>query len=164
MTALQLRQKQATVLENWKQKLEARDKETNAELRTAISGEITTLMNEHNRLSEEIRQADAFETAEKANADQHLQNQDRRGARNPLTPEEKVAKQFSLLRAAQNVSTGKKQLEGVEQEMYDEANTEAQRSGVSLSGEIRVPSFLMKNEKRDITAGTASQGWQHHRN
>ena len=145
MTALQLRQKQATVLENWKQKLEARDKETNPELRTAISAEITTLMNQHNALSEEIRQAEAFEAAEKANANDHLQNQDRRGAKNPLTEEQKVAQKFSLLRAAKSV-TSKQPMEGAEKEMFDEANIEAQRSGVSLSGEIRVPSFLMKNE------------------
>ncbi len=157
--ALELRQKAGEALDTWKAALEARDK-AKPEEREAKSAAVDAAKTEYDRLTKELRDQEAFEAAERSAAGSHLADQDRRQGRaagDGATPEEKMRKQFSLLRAVRTV-TDKRALDGAELEMYQEADKEARASGVSLTGEIRMPSFLMKAETRDMTAGTAGQG------
>ena len=152
--ALELRQKAATALDAWKSALEARDKASSPEERTAKTTEVDDKQKAYEAIQTELRQQEAIEAAEKAQADD---TQKRSGRQNPgenLTPEQKISKRFSLVKAIRSAAT-KKPLDGAELEMYQEADREAREANVSLTGDIRVPSFIM--EQRDITA-TGSSG------
>jgi len=72
--------------------------------------------------------------------------------------EKKIVKRFSFLKAIESRLNGKP-LEGLEREMHEEAVREARQSGTVIQG-IGVPSFFFNRnpEKRDLTAGTTTEG------
>lgn len=156
--SLELRQKLGKTLDEWKAAMEARDAETNPDERAKKETEVQRLKALHARQKSEVATQEAFEAEEKEAAGDNLRDQDRRGgASGQQTPEEKARKEFRLLRALKTIAD-KRSLDGIELEMYQEANREARESGVALSGDIRIPSFIMTTEKRDMVAGTAGQG------
>ena len=66
---------------------------------------------------------------------------------------QRISSDYSLMRAIRMAAKGK-ELDGLEGEMAQEARREAQRSGLTLSGNLQIPGML----KRELTAGTASEG------
>lgn len=161
--ALELRQQLGKVLDEWQNAITARDAETDPEKRKNLNEKVKEYQKRHQELKEEVAQAETFEAAQAEAAGAHLRDQDRRGgASGPQTPEQQAAKRFSLIRAM-NLVVNKRALDGIEKEMFEEADKEARESKVSLSGDIRIPSFLTRNghqaaEKRDIVADTDGQG------
>ena len=79
---------------------------------------------------------------------------DQRRSQETETPEDKASKQYSLLRAISLTSRGK-QLDGIEAEMHQEAQTEIRDAGLTMEGNLQVPSMVFK---RDLTAGTTTAG------
>lgn len=83
------------------------------------------------------------------------------------TPEEKVAKQFSFVRALSGLKAGK--VTGIEKEMSDEASLELKSGGVSSTIEgVGIPSFLINikgtnvlGQKRDLTSGGTATGLEY---
>lgn len=63
---------------------------------------------------------------------------------------------YSFLKAIRAKVEGRS-LEGIEAEMHQEAVKEARLNGLSVSG-IGIPSIVLGAEKRDLTAGTDSEG------
>lgn len=154
--ALELRQKAASALDAWKSALEARDRATSPEERTAKTTEVDAKKAAYDAIKTELRQAEELEAAETEAAGNHAPDKGRRSQGPSETPEEKVAKRFSIVRAIRAATT-KKGLDGVELEMFQEADNEARQAGVSLTGDVRVPGFILKPERRDLTA-TGSSG------
>ena len=76
---------------------------------------------------------------------------------NKVNDEQRVKKGYSFLRAA-NLIANNKNLDGLELEMHQEAEREFKQAGISASGNLYIPKMIVKSEKRDMTAGTASQG------
>jgi len=76
---------------------------------------------------------------------------------NKISDEQRVKKNYSFLRAA-NLVANNKNLDGLELEMHQEAEREFRQAGISASGNLYIPKMIVKSEKRDMTAGTASQG------
>ncbi len=76
---------------------------------------------------------------------------------NKVNDEQRVKKSYSFLRAA-NLIANNKNLDGLELEMHQEAEREFKQAGISASGNLYIPKMIVKNEKRDMTAGTASSG------
>lgn len=86
---------------------------------------------------------------------------------NPITvnviPERKpdtegqLRKDFRLIEAMKMVADGRA-LTGRPAEAAQEADKEARELGVSLSGNIRIPGWLARAEKRDMTVGTTTAG------
>jgi HK97 family phage major capsid protein len=65
---------------------------------------------------------------------------------------------FSLLKAVRDAAEGRSQT-GFEAEMQQEAEKEARASGISMSGSVRIPSFVANPEKRtDMVVGTTTVG------
>lgn len=153
-TLIELRQKAGAALDEWKK---AQEERSNAapEAREAATQKVEAAKTKYDNLMADVRSQEAIEAAEREDAGRFIREADRRGGRDQSTPEEKASKRFSLLRALNTVAS-KRSLDGVEREMFEEATREAQRSGVALSGDIRMPSFML--EKRDLTAGTDGQG------
>ena len=153
-TLIELRQKAGAALDEWKK---AQEERSNAapEAREAATQKVDAAKTKYDNLMADVRSQEAIEAAEREDAGRFIREADRRGGRDQSTPEEKASKRFSLLRALNTVAS-KRSLDGVEREMFEEATREAQRSGVALSGDIRMPSFML--EKRDLTAGTEGQG------
>lgn len=154
--SLQLRQSAATVLTEWRDALTALDAEQDATKKGELRTKAADLQKRHADLQDQIANAEALEAAE-ARAAEQSQN-----TRQPRTPrpseEERASRQFSLIRAIANSAAGRQQ-DGIEAEMYQEADIEAQRSGVSLSGTVRMPAFLaMGVQQRDMTASVATEG------
>ncbi len=112
---------------------------------------IDTLKKEARNLLTDI---DTQELLEKDQEERAKAESNKRKSENKETEEKKVAKRFSFLRAIKLANEGK-QLDGVEAEMYQEATSEARESGITLSGQVRVPAFM---QKRDMTAGTTTEG------
>ncbi len=83
------------------------------------------------------------------------------------TPEEKVAKQFSFIKALSGLKNGK--VTGIEKEMSEEASNELKSAGVSSTIEgVGIPAFLVnikgKNvlgQKRDLTSGGTATGLEY---
>lgn len=71
----------------------------------------------------------------------------------------KLSRRFRLLRAIDLAAKGKG-LDGVEMEMYKEAEHEARELGLNIEGNVAVPSWMIRagGERRDLTAGTTTQG------
>lgn len=161
---LELRQKAGQALDTWKAALEERTNANTTEERSAKSEAVKTAQAAYEQLMQVVRDAEAFETAEKADAATNLRTQDRRGGRNDgLAPEEKVRKQFRLLEAVNEAAYGKA-LTGIAAEMDQEGKKEARQSNMDGAGlgNLTLPSFLMYQgsgqERRDITATTTTTG------
>jgi len=60
--------------------------------------------------------------------------------------EEKALRSYSVVKAIHDASEGRQQ-EGLEKEMYEEAEKEARENGISLSGHVRIPSLFMQRKK-----------------
>ena len=75
------------------------------------------------------------------------------------TPEAKASEQYSFMRAIRMAASGKA-LDGIEAEMSQEAEKEFRASGITPTGNLFIPSMLTKRgmERRDMTAGTTTQG------
>lgn len=74
--------------------------------------------------------------------------------------ENQIRKDFRLIEAMRSVSD-QAPLTGLALEMFQEADKEARALGVSLSGNVRVPGWLARGEKkeqRDMTVGTTTAG------
>ena len=156
--ALELRQQAGVAFDKWKSALEARDKVTDPEARAAEANKVKAARAEYDRLMEETRDAEALEAVELENAKTDISNQDRRGARRPgESEEEKVRKNYSLLRAL-NMAQGGKALDGLEGEMAQEADREARNAGLSLSGVVRIPGMLRNEQRADLSVGTNTAG------
>lgn len=97
--------------------------------------------------TEQLLQEKATQVAEQRATDQ-------RRSQVKETPEDKAAKNFSLLRAINLTSRGKS-LDGLEREMHEEAQREMREAGVTPEGNLHVPSMVFK---RDMTAGTDTAG------
>ena len=80
-----------------------------------------------------------------------------RGNENKVSDEQRVKKSYSFLRAA-NLIANNKSLDGLELEMHQEAEREFKQAGISASGNLYIPKMIVKNEKRDMTAGTSTAG------
>lgn len=104
--------------------------------------------------AEEInaREADVLlriKMAEKVDADQReaakekAKKIDREGRK---TEEEKALRSYSVTKAIRDASEGRQQ-EGLEKEMAEEADKEARENGISLSGQVRIPSLFMQRKK-----------------
>lgn len=91
---------------------------------------------------------------EKADQVARQRANDQRRSQEPETPESKASKQYSLLRAISLTSRGK-QLDGIEAEMHQEAQKEIRDAGLTMEGNLQVPSMVFK---RDLTAGTTTAG------
>lgn len=78
----------------------------------------------------------------------------KRVAQPKKTEEERVAEKFSFLEAIRQAQTGK--VEGVIAEVTQEAQHEARSMGLSLSGQVAMPSSFMQVQSRAQTAGTAA--------
>ena len=76
---------------------------------------------------------------------------------NKVNDEQRVKKSYSFLRAA-NLIANNKSLDGLELEMHQEAEREFKQAGISASGNLYIPKMIVKNEKRDMTAGTSTAG------
>lgn len=57
------------------------------------------------------------------------------------TPEEKIAKRFSITETIRNIKAGKDKVEGVTREIHQEAEKEAREAGVNLQG-VGLPQFI----------------------
>lgn len=62
------------------------------------------------------------------------------------TEEEKALRSYSVTKAIRDASEGRQQ-EGLEKEMAEEADKEARENGISLSGQVRIPSLFMQRKK-----------------
>lgn len=60
--------------------------------------------------------------------------------------EEKAVRSYSVTKAIRDASEGRQQ-SGLEAEMAQEAEKEARESGISLSGQVRIPSLFMQRKK-----------------
>ena len=76
---------------------------------------------------------------------------------NKVNDEQRVKKSYSFLRAA-NLIANNKNLDGLELEMHQEAEREFKQAGISASGNLYIPKMIVKSEKRDMTAGSATAG------
>lgn len=63
---------------------------------------------------------------------------------------------YSFVKVSRSLMAGGS-LDGLEREMNEEAQIEARANGFSIEG-VGVPSVVFQGEKRDMTAGTGSQG------
>jgi len=162
--AIELRQDLGKALDEWEAAMTRRDAETDAEKRKALNENVKTLQERHAELKSQVAQAEAFEAAQAESAGRQHRDQERtqgsagRGSDNP----DAVKKRYSILRAIRNIAEGR-QHEGIEAEMFQEADREARSAGVSLSGTIRIPGMLsrMSNEyekRADLSVGTTTAG------
>lgn len=74
--------------------------------------------------------------------------------RSKPSPEARLQKDFSILRAIKLHADGKP-LDGAEAEVQKEAEAEAKRLGIAIQG-IGLPSSMMKVESRDLESSTAA--------
>lgn len=124
-----------------------------AEMRALVSN---TALNadEFKAKAEDVnaREADVLlriQLAEKVDAEQReaaKEKAKRLDRQSRETEEEKVIRSFSFTKAIRDASEGRAQ-EGLEKEMYTEAEKEARENGISLSGQVRVPSLLMQRKR-----------------
>ena len=102
-----------------------------------------------------------------AQKEENIRIQRAQNSVNTTTPEEKVAKQFSFIKALSGLKNGK--VDGIEKEMSEEASHELKSAGVSSTIEgVGIPAFLVnikgKNvlgQKRDLTSGGTGTGLEY---
>lgn len=90
-----------------------------------------------------IKMAEKVDAEQRESAKEKAKKIDRQSRQ---SEEEKVIRSFSFTKAIRDASEGRAQ-EGVQKEMYEEADHEARQNGVSLSGHVRVPSLLMQRKR-----------------
>lgn len=69
----------------------------------------------------------------------------------------KISKKYSVAKAIQTVND-RKQIEGVELEMLQEAKTEAKEAGVTFSGNIGIPAKFISIQKKTSLLDVATEG------
>ena len=159
--ALQLRQKAGELLNAWQKAMEMRDGTTDAEQRKAKNADVDTAKAAYDQIQQELRDAESIEAAQTAAAGEHAIRQRQNGQPGPAGGEQrdisKIRAEYSIMRAMRNASQGKA-LEGLEKEMFEEADKEARAVGVALSGTIRIPSMLKPEQRADLSVGTTTAG------
>lgn len=156
LTAHEMRDKYAELVEEMDVMVEIA-KEEKRELSEKEQARIEEIESKLGELEHQIEVKDRLEKrlAKKAESDK---KEDIRHKREKQTEDQNVVKRYNLLRAL-NMQMRGKHLDGVEGEMHQEAEREAQRSNISLDG-FGIPQMFFKprNQQRDLTAGTANQG------
>lgn len=165
--SLEMRNKLGDILDRWQAAMTVRDAENDPDKRAAAQTKVDELKSEHTRAKSELADQEALEAAQTEAAGNHLRDQDRRSggtAGRGTDNADSARKRYSLLRAIRSVAEGK-QLDGIEAEMYEEANNEARNAQVSLSGTIRIPGMLSRMEhlsnreqRADLSVGTTTAG------
>ena len=159
--ALQLRQKAGELLNAWQKAMELRDGTTDAEQRKAKNIEVESAKAAYDQIQVELRDAESMEAAQTLAAGEHARTQRSVGQPGPAGGElrdlNKIRQQYSMVRAMRMASQGK-QLEGLEAEMFQEADREARAAGISLSGSIRIPNIMQPEQRADLTVGTNTAG------
>jgi HK97 family phage major capsid protein len=121
----------------------------------------TTAKDEISGLNDELESALTLEAEEMQAAQREAEQRGKAPSTGGQQREEdKIKKQYSLLRAI-NLATQGKSLDGLEKEMQQEAEREARASGLNTSGQIQIPAMLSRSfnpERRDMTAGTTTAG------
>jgi HK97 family phage major capsid protein len=121
----------------------------------------TTAKDEISGLNDELESALTLEAEEMQAAQREAEQRGKAPSTGGQQREEdKIKKQYSLLRAI-NLATQGKSLDGLEKEMQQEAENEARASGLNTSGQIQIPAMLSRSfnpERRDMTAGTTTAG------
>ena len=146
----ELKQQRSGKLDKIQNILDAAKAEENRSLTDDERTTIEALKREAKNLLSDI---DTQELLEKEQEERAKSESTKREKQPKKSPEEKAAKEFSFLRAINLASRGK-QLDGVELEMYQEAEKEGRDAGITISGNVAVPAWF----KRDMTAGTTTQG------
>jgi len=158
--ALQLRQKAGELLNAWQKAMELRDATTDSEQRKEKNNEVESAKAAYDQIQIELRDAESMEAAQAAAAGEHAQKQ-RIGQPGPSGGEardlNKIRQQYSMVRAMRMASQGK-QLEGIEFEMFQEADREARAAGISLNGTIRIPNIMQPEQRADLSVGTNTAG------
>ncbi|NBW11879.1 MAG: phage major capsid protein [Caulobacteraceae bacterium] len=159
--ALQLRQKAGELLNAWQKAMELRDGTTDVEQRKAKNIEVETAKAAYDQIQVELRDAESMEAAQTAAAGEHARTQRSVVQPGPAGGElrdlNKIRQQYSMVRAMRMASQGK-QLEGLEAEMFQEADREARAAGISLNGTIRIPNIMQPEQRADLAVGTNSAG------
>lgn len=155
LTAHEMRDKYAELVEEMDVMVEIA-KEEKRELSDKEQARVTEIETQLEELERQIEVKDRLEKrlAKKAQADETRDI--RHKNKEKQTEEQKTVKRYNLLRAL-NLQMRGKRLDGLEAEMHQEAEQEAQRSNINLDG-FGIPSMFFKPAKRDMTAGTANQG------
>ena len=159
--ALQLRQKAGELLNAWQKAMELRDGTTDAEQRKAKNIEVESAKAAYDQIQVELRDAESMEAAQTVAAGEHARTQRSVGQPGPAGGElrdlNKIRQQYSMVRAMRMASQGK-QLEGLEAEMFQEADREARAAGISLNGTIRIPNIMQPEQRADLAVGTNTAG------
>ena len=147
----ELKQQRSDKLDEIQAILDAAKAEENRSLTDDERTKIEAFKTEARNLSNDI---DTQKLLEQEQEERAKSESNKREKQPKKSPEEKASEQFSFIRAIKRTMSGKP-LDGIEAEMFQEAHNEARQSGLSLSGNIAVPGFMIK---RDLTAGTNTQG------
>ena len=123
---------------------------TKRDLNEDENTEFDLLEEEITSLKAKIDRQTKFDESAKRNAGVHFSNVEQKESKEVT----RAKSEYSLVRAIGLRANGK-QLDGVEAEMQQEAESEAKERGVSLEG-VSLPSFMMDLQKRDLTVGTAA--------
>lgn len=148
MKSTELKQQRSDILDKIKGILntaKAEERSITSEERSQIEG----FKSQAETLLADINTAEMLEKEEERKAAQVAHQR----SNTEVKEKKEIVKRFSFLRAIRMASENKP-LDGIEAEMYQEATKEARESGLTLSGNVRVPAFM----KRDLTAGTNTQG------
>jgi HK97 family phage major capsid protein len=94
-------------------------------------------------LATKISVLEQVDADQRESAKEKAKEIDRQGRK---TEEEKAMRSYSVTKAIRDASEGRQQ-SGLEREMADEADKEARESGISLSGQVRIPSLFMQRKK-----------------
>lgn len=116
------------------------------------------LSSEIDALDKEIAQLERMDKASAAAAKKKLQNESRatgdpQDNASEVKEMNKISRKYSFAKAIQTIHKSKnpEAIDGVEREMYEEAEKEAKEAGISLSGNIAIPSrFVQVKSKRSL--------------
>lgn len=75
----------------------------------------------------------------------------------PSRTEQRDLNEFSIVRGIQSIAQGRG-LTGIELEMHQEAQREANNSGLSVRGHFTIPTVILNHGRRDMTATGGSNG------
>lgn len=116
-----------------------------------------SLEREMEDLREELEDLEEVENRKKSNAAKKFASFAASGSSDSEEKElSKIGQSFMFTKAMQAAKAGKA-LDGVEREMYEEAEREVKENGKSLEGNIAIPSKFIqigKKQKRDLTIAT----------
>lgn len=153
------KEKRSEILENLDNILNVADKE-NRDLSENENEEYAGLETDLAKVERSIEMLEAQEERRKKLAEEAIKEERKAaaaagGSSNNGEEKElnKIGKRFMFTKAMAQARTGKS-LDGVEAEMFQEAEAEVRANGGSLNGNIAVPSKYIQIGKRDLTIGT----------